>query len=87
MEALRGIKKRENQNELLKQIEERKLRIEAQKQRDKQEEMRLDQKVREDLKKLNQRELRDIKRERGKPDDLTASIDNSVDFSRQATNR
>ena len=53
MEALRGIKKRENQNELLKQIEERKLRIEAQKQRDKQEEMRLDQKVREDLKKLN----------------------------------
>lgn len=43
--------------------------------------MRLDMKVREDLKKLNQKEQRDINRERGK-DDPTASIDNSVDFSR-----
>jgi hypothetical protein len=82
LEALKGIKKRENQNELLKQIEERKLRVEAQKQREKQDDMRLDQKVREDLKRLNQREQRDINRERGKPDDLTASMDNSVDLSR-----
>lgn len=45
---------RENQSELLKQIEERKLRVEAQKRKEKQDDLRLDQKVREDLKRLNQ---------------------------------
>jgi len=42
--------------------------------------------VREDLKRINQRELKDINRERGKPEDLTASLDNSVDFSRRQQN-
>ena len=42
--------------------------------------------MREDLKRINQRELKDINRERGKPEDLTASLDNSVDFSRRQQN-
>ena len=41
---------KENQAELLKQIDERRRKVEAEKNRQKQEDVRLDQQVREDLK-------------------------------------
>ena len=57
---------KENQNELLKQIEERRRKNEDAKNRDKADDLRLDQQVREDLKNLNLKHEAEIRKEREK---------------------
>jgi len=46
---------KENQAELLRQIEERRVRNEQEKQRQKQEDIRLEDQVKQDLKKMNKK--------------------------------
>jgi len=64
---------KENQAELLKQIEERRRKVEADKNRAKQEDVRLDQQVRDDLKKLNTKHEAEIRKEREKKGVVQAS--------------
>ena len=59
------------------QIEERRKRVEAEKLKREQDDLRLDMQVREDLKKMNQKFANEIKKEKRKD----GRVDVSQDFS------
>lgn len=78
-EELKNNLMKHNQNELLKQIEEKRNREQAERNRQKMEDYMLENKVKEDLKRMNQNFIKELTKEGGKKGNY--NVNSSLDLS------